>query len=107
MVIDPRMVPSLESILFVFLSFAETPWVQEEWPIKQYDGNRIEEYYSRRPLAVLQRFLRIGPPITAWYAQQQLDKRTAQWLPKVRQTKTRRSQDKHASLCMLCGSAGA
>eukprot|EP00752_Nemacystus_decipiens_P012504 g11075.t1 len=56
--------------------------MQEEWPIKKYDGDRIEEYYSSRPLSVLQRFLRIGPPITAWYAQQQLDKKTAKWLPK-------------------------
>ena len=34
---------------------------------------------------MLQRFLRIGPPITSWYVQQQLDKKTAKWLPKVRQ----------------------
>ncbi|CAN0324917.1 unnamed protein product [Pylaiella littoralis] len=56
--------------------------VQEPWPIKQYDGDRIEEYYSKRPWSVFERFLRIGPPITAWYAQQELDKRTAPLLPK-------------------------
>lgn len=153
---------------------------QESWPIKTYDGERIEEYYSRRPwevpllrvvlvvypmlvywvrchfwsfrnsstlysvsdtptntltkcstrsdrgefpvsfgnfpglssypssiverlapcpacpssmdkcpfccndaTQVLQRFLRIGPPISAWYAQEQMDKQTAKFLPQV------------------------
>ncbi|CAM9926003.1 unnamed protein product [Ascophyllum nodosum] len=55
--------------------------LEEPWPIKTYDGPRVEQYYSRRPLAVLERFLRIGPPLLAWYAQQQLDKRTASFLP--------------------------
>ncbi|CAM9507589.1 unnamed protein product [Ectocarpus fasciculatus] len=56
--------------------------LEEPWPIKQYDGDRIEDHYSKRLWAVLGRFIRIGPPITAWYAQQQLDKRTAPFLPK-------------------------
>ncbi|CAM9972617.1 unnamed protein product [Discosporangium mesarthrocarpum] len=58
---------------------------EEPWPIRNYDGNRIEEHYGGRAFEVLQRFLRIGPPAAAWYVREQLDKRLAGVLPKEAQ----------------------
>ncbi|CAM9633020.1 unnamed protein product, partial [Phaeothamnion confervicola] len=45
--------------------------------VQRYVGKEIEGYYSKRPLAVLERFIKIGPPALAWWIEAQIANRTA------------------------------
>eukprot|EP00904_Undaria_pinnatifida_P008595 jgi/Undpi1/4866/HiC_scaffold_19.g08219.m1 len=79
--------------------------LEEPWPIKSYDGNRIEDYYASKPLEVFERFLRIGPPITAWYLQQKLDKKTAKFLPE--KVAAAMNEDRAQELRSILASSGS